>query len=96
MNNNDKYWCAFARLTKASSAFINKVYEYFGSIELAWHAEVYDLWKIDGLQKRQIDGFLEERKNINPDECLEYIHKRNIGFLHPEHKRLPLSSKTYR
>ena len=89
MNNNDKYWCAFARLTKASSAFINKVYEYFGSIELAWHAEVYDLWKIDGLQKRQIDGFLEERKNINPDECLEYIHKRNIGFLHPEHKDYP-------
>ncbi len=89
MNNKDKYWCAFARLTKASSAFVNKLYEYFGSIELAWHAETYDLWKIEGLQKRQIEGFLEERKSINPDECIKYIKRRNIGFLHPEKEEYP-------
>ncbi len=86
---NDKYWYAFAKLTKTSSAFVNRVYNYFGSIELCWHAKTYDLWKIEGLQKSQIEGFLEERKNINPEECKEYIQKRGIDFIHPEDERYP-------
>ncbi len=89
MNKNDKYWYAFARLTKTASSFVNKVYEYFGSIELAWHAQTYDLWKIEGLQPRQIHSFIEERKTINPDECMEYIKKRKIDFIHPEDERYP-------
>ncbi len=86
---NDKYWYAFARLEKTSSALVNKLYNYFGSIELAWHAQAYDLWKIEGLQERQIKCFLNERKTINPDECKEYIKKRGIDFIHPEDERYP-------
>ncbi len=89
MNKNDRYWYAFARLTKTSSAFVNLIYNYFGSIELAWHAHTYDLWKIEGLQKRSLEAFIEERKTINPDECLEYIQKRGIDFIHPEDVRYP-------
>lgn len=85
----EKYWCAFSRLTKVSSLFVNIIYKYFGSIELAWNAEAYDLWKIEGLQKRSIEGFLEERKHINPDECLNYIKENNIGFIYPEDERYP-------
>lgn len=87
--DNEKYWYAFAKLTKAGSAFINQVYDYFGSIELAWKAEAYDLWKIEGLQPRSIKGFLEERNNINPDECMDYIKERGIDFIHPEDDRYP-------
>ncbi len=89
MKENEKYWYAFSRLTKASSAFVNNLYKYFGSIELAWHSEIYDLWKIPGLQKRTIEAFLEERKTINPDECVEYIKGRKIDFIHPEDNRYP-------
>lgn len=89
MDNNEKYWYAFAKLTKTASAFVNVLYHHFGSIKLAWHAEAYDLWKIEGLQERQINGFLSERPNINPDECYEYIKKRGIDFIHPEDKRYP-------
>lgn len=89
MENNDKYWYAFARLTKTASAFVNKVYEHFGSIELAWHAQEYDLWKIEGLQERQIKGFLSERKTINPNQCMDYIKEREIDFIHPEDERYP-------
>ena len=89
MNNNDKYWCAFARLSQTASGFVNKLYEYFGSIELAWHAEIYDLCKIEEIRKSSVDSFLEERKNINPDECIEYIQKRGIDFIHPEDERYP-------
>lgn len=89
MSSNDKYWYAFAKLTKAGSVFINRVYDYFGSIELAWNAQAYDLWQIEGLQQRSVEGFLEERNKINPDECLEYIQKRGIDFIHPEDTRYP-------
>ena len=64
MNNNDKYWYSFARLTKSSSAFVNLLYRHFGSIELAWHAQAYDLAKVEGIRKTQIDDFLEEKKLI--------------------------------
>jgi len=89
MTDNDKYWYAFARLTKTSSVFVNKLYQYFNSIELAWHAQTYDLWKIEGLQPRQINAFLNERKTINPQQCMDYIKKRGIDFIHPEDERYP-------
>ncbi|MCD7878730.1 MAG: DNA-processing protein DprA [Candidatus Gastranaerophilales bacterium] len=89
MSKNDNYWCAFARLTKTASGFVNCLYNHFQSIELAWHAEVYDLWKIEGIRKSQIDSFLEERKSISPDESLEYIQKRGFGFIHPESDDYP-------
>ncbi|MBQ9246543.1 DNA-processing protein DprA [bacterium] len=89
MDNNDKYWYAFARLTKTNSEFVNALYSHFGSIELAWHAEVYDLWKVENITKNQINVFIEERKKISPEECIDYIKERGIDFIHPEDSRYP-------
>ncbi len=82
MECEDKYWCAFSALKDSSSALVNKLYAYFGSIEEAWNAHADDLWNVPGIQKRSIRSFLEERKNINPDKCIEYINKRKIKFIH--------------
>ncbi len=87
--NNKKYWCAFSRLTKTGTAFVNTLYAYFKSIELAWHAEEYVLRKIEGLRKTSVDSFLEERKKINPDECLEYTEKQGIQFICLEDDEYP-------
>lgn len=89
MDEKAKYWCAFSRLTKTGSMFVNRVFEHFGSIELAWHAQAYDLWKIEGLRKQSLEAFLAERDAINPDESYEYIKKRGFDFLYPEDKRYP-------
>lgn len=89
MNNNDKYWCAFSKLTKTSSAFVNKLYSYFGSIETAWKSEEHDLIQIEGLLKNSVESFLRERKLINPDKCLEYIQERGIHFINPESENYP-------
>ncbi len=89
MDDKAKYWCAFSKLTKTGSMFINRVFEYFGSIELAWHAQAYDLWKIEGLRKQSLENFLEERNSINPDEVFEYIKKRGFDFIYPEDERYP-------
>ena len=87
--DNKKYWCAFSKLTKAGPAFVNRLYKHFGSIELCWHAKEYDLFKIEGLQKRAIEGFLQEKPLINPDECIEYIEKRGIKFICLEDENYP-------
>ncbi len=89
MDDKAKYWCAFSKLTKTGSMFVNRVFEHFGSIELAWHAQAYDLWKIDGLRKQSLENFLEERSSINPDEAFEYIKKRGFDFIYPEDERYP-------
>ena len=89
MEEKDKYWCAFAKLNQVSSSFINKVYEYFGSIEKAWFAEKVDLFNINGIQKSSIDNFIKERVKINPQECYEYLKEREIDFIHPEDERYP-------
>ena len=87
--DNKKYWCAFSKLTKAGPAFVNRLYKHFGSIELCWNAREYDLFQIEGLQKRAIEGFLQEKPQINPDECLEYIEKRGIKFICLEDAEYP-------
>ena len=89
MGYNDKYWCAFSRLTKVSSAFVNTLYNYFGSIELAWHAKEYDLREIGNINKRQINDFIEEKRNISPEQSIDYLNKRGIDFINPEDERYP-------
>lgn len=89
MGINDKYWCAFSQLTKVGSSFVNVLYNYFGSIELAWHAEKYDLYEITSLNQHQISDFIQERNTINVDKSFEYIKKRGIDFIHPEDERYP-------
>ena len=90
MKYSDNYWCAFAKVGKSSSVFVNKLYEYFGSIEQAWEAEPVDLYKVPNIQRKTIEEFIEERKKINPDECIDYINQRGIEFIHPESRNYPV------
>lgn len=91
MGLNDKYWCAFSRLVKVGSSFTSILYNHFGSIERAWNVNKNDLLEIKSLTSRQINDFLEEKKNINPDQLMEYLEKRNIDFIHLEDVRYPYS-----
>ncbi len=82
MLDNKKYWLAFAALEKIGSIFVHKLYEHFNNdIELAWKADISDLVNIDGITTKQVENFLKEKQNINPDECLDYILKSNINFI---------------
>ena len=82
MAHNDKYWCAFSRLTKVGSAFVTVLYNYFGSIEAAWNAHKTDVLSIHKFSKSQIDAYFDEKTLIDPDYSLDYIKQRNIDFIH--------------
>lgn len=89
MDKNKKFWCAFSRLENNSSLFVNFLYSHFGDIEYAWNASEYELYNIEGMRKSSVDSFIQERKTINPDKCLEDLEKKNIDFLYPEDERYP-------
>ena len=78
MDNKKKFWCAFSKLTKTSSAFVNRLYSHFGDIEYAWSADIDELKEISGLLKTSVNSFIEERKTITPEACLEYLEQNII------------------
>lgn len=79
--SKDKFWLAFASIEELGSCFVEKLYNHFGCIENAWTISSSELVKVEGLTKKQISYFLEKRKNINPDECYEFILKRGIKYI---------------
>lgn len=89
MNNNSKYWLAFAAFEKLSSQFVQKLYEHFGDIELAWKADVTELLQVEGMTKKQFDVFVNQRSKINPDDCLSYIKSKDIDFITYEDEEYP-------
>ena len=89
MDNKKKFWCAFSKLTKTSSAFVNKLYSHFGDIEYAWNADLEELKQVSGILKNSVNAFIEERKKITPEECIDYLEEKNIDFIYPDDVRYP-------
>lgn len=81
MLNSKKYWIAFAALEKTGSVFIQKLFEHFSDIELAWKADISELLLIDKITKKQLDSFLSERVKISPDKCLDFILASDFEFI---------------
>ena len=77
----DKYWIAFSAIEQIDSAFVQRLYNYFGDVEEAYNAGLNDLEQIDGLSVRKAETFLRERDKINPDKALEEVQNRDIKFL---------------
>ena len=77
----DKYWIAFSAIEQLDSTFIQRLYNYFGDIEIAFNAELKNLKEIEGLSVKKAENFIEKKKNINPDKALEEVLKRNIKFI---------------
>ena len=68
---NRKYWVAFSAIDQLDSTFIQRLYNYFGDVEVAFNATKKDLEQIDGLSIKKAENFLEKRKGINPEKALE-------------------------
>lgn len=85
----DKFWLAFASVEELASSFVLQLYNHFGCIENAWTISSSELVKVEGITKKQISYFLEKRKNVNPDECFEYIIKKGISYITYESENYP-------
>lgn len=87
--SKDQYWLAFASIEEIGAAFIKKLYDHFGCIKSAWCAGPDNLIRIENITKNQIDKFLKARAKTDPDQCLEFISKRNIKFINFDDEKYP-------
>lgn len=76
-----KYWVAFSSIEQLDSTFIQRLYNYFGDIEIAFNATLNDLKQIEGLSVKRAENFIEKKKSINPDSVLEFVQKRGVNIL---------------
>ena len=88
-NSKDKFWLAFASIEELGANFVQCLYNHFGCIENAWTASSSEIVDIEGITKKQISYFLEKRKNVNPDECFDFINKKGIKYLTLEDEKYP-------
>ncbi len=75
----NKYWVALSSIEEIDSSFIQRLYNYFGDIEIAFNAN--DLSAIDGLSVRKAENFFRMRDKVNPDKAVEEVEKRGIKYL---------------
>ena len=76
-----KFWTAFASIEQLDSSFIQQLYNYFGDIELAWNAKLSDLKQIEGLSIRKTENYLEKKKNVIPEQTLDFILNKKTQIL---------------
>ena len=86
---NTKYWTAFASIEQLDSTFIQRLYNYFGDIEVAFKASLSDLKQIEGLSVKKSENFIEKRKNVDPDQTLDFVLKKNINILTYDNPKYP-------
>lgn len=87
--NKDKFWLAFSAIEELGSCFVERLYNHFGCIENAWTISSSEIVNVEGITKKQISYFLEKRKNINPDECFDFISKRGIKYITFDDEKYP-------
>lgn len=77
----NKYWLAFSSIEGIDSAFILRLYNYFGDIETAFNANEREFQNIDGLSVKKAQNFIEARKNLDIEKVFAEVEKRGIKFL---------------
>jgi len=84
-----KYWVAFSKIEEIGAVFINKLYSHFNSIEHAWTASPAEITEIEGITKKQLEAFVTQRQNINPEKELDYVYSNGIKILTFEDEEYP-------
>ncbi|MBO5737799.1 DNA-processing protein DprA [bacterium] len=84
-----KFWTAFASIEQLDSTFIQRLYNYFGDVETAWNAKLSDLKQIEGLSIRKTENYIEKKKNVNPEQTLDFVKNKGINILTYDDDRYP-------
>lgn len=85
----NKYWIAFSSIEQIDSLFIQRLYNYFGDIEIAYNISKNDFQHIEGLNIKKADTFLSIRDKTNPDNKLEEVENRGIKIITFDDKNYP-------
>lgn len=89
----NKFWIAFSSIEQLDSSFIQRLYNYFGDVEVAYNSSLSDLSQIEGLSIKKAETFLRERDKTDPSKKLEEVESRNLSFITFEDSNYPYMLK---
>lgn len=84
-----KFWTAFASIDQLDSTFVQRLYNYFGDIEIAWNATLSDLKQIEGLSVQKTENYLRKKQGVVPEQTLEFVLKRENKILTYDDDKYP-------
>ncbi len=88
---NQMYWFWISQVPEIGIKSIEKLYDYFGSIEKIFYTSEEELRNVDGITKQQVSNLL---KNKNMDKLIEQYNKlreKDIYFVTKEDDEFPSS-----
>lgn len=87
----DKYWTALTSIEELDSAFIIRLFNFFGNIEKVYNAD--DLSMIEGLSVKKAEKFFRLRDKIDPDKVFAAVINRGVNILTFESQNYPFMLK---
>ncbi len=77
------YWLAWSQIKQVGPVTVKRLWEHFGSLELAWQAAAGDLLTVDGIGLLSAERIVAIRSNLDPDSLLSEHEKKNAAFWTP-------------
>ena len=83
------YWIAFSSIEQLDSSFVQRLYNYFGDIEVAFNSDLKDLSQIEGLSVKKAENFIKARDKVDIKKVVNGVLSRGINFLTFEDENYP-------
>lgn len=86
---NTKYWVAFSSIEQIDSAFIQRLYNYYGDIQTAFNCSKKDFDNIEGLSVKKAENFIKLRDKVDIEKTLANVENRGINIITFENPKYP-------
>lgn len=81
MSDQDiRYWIGFNKVPGIGAARLRALLDYFGELEIAWHAASHDLTQA-GLDRRSVANLLQARRELDLDGEVERVERTGVQVL---------------
>ena len=70
MSQERTYWLAWLQVAGVGSILIDRIYQHFSSLEVAWNADAAALLAIDGVGTQSVIKMVESRAQLDPHQLL--------------------------
>lgn len=83
------YWLAWSRIPGIGAIALQRIYNHFGCLAIAWEAGAEELAAVSGLGGQTVGKVMSVRSQINPQQLLQDHQQDNPMFLTPVDQEYP-------
>ncbi|MFM2314870.1 MAG: hypothetical protein RLZZ04_4146 [Cyanobacteriota bacterium] len=89
MEQERAYWLAWSQIKGIGAVSLKRIYQHFGSLEVAWHAPAIAFGEIDGINGKAAMAIQQHRPKQLPVELLAQHLQDNPQFWTPDDELYP-------